>query len=108
MIASLGLVWAEINELIVDGFIEIDGTRVELDFYLSGDYKFLLMSMVLNKASSDYACLWCDLHKDDRSDMTKPKDYYESEPRKRTIEKLQKLYKIKLLQQGRDASKSHW
>lgn len=31
--------FAEINELVNEGEIEVDGHKVPLDFYLSGDYK---------------------------------------------------------------------
>lgn len=73
------------NEFISEGGIKINGKRVEINFYLSGDYKFLLMVMGINKASSNYARLWCTIHKDDQPDMSKGKEYYEKASRKRTL-----------------------
>ena len=32
-------VFLEANEIIDDGFIQIDGKKVEVDIYLAGDYK---------------------------------------------------------------------
>ena len=37
--ASCKDLFAEINELVNEGEIEVDGHKVPLDFYLSGDYK---------------------------------------------------------------------
>ena len=34
-------VFGEINSFIVQGFINIDGQKVKLDFFSGGDYKFL-------------------------------------------------------------------
>ena len=31
----------EINQLIADGSIEVDGKRIELEFFLGGDYKVI-------------------------------------------------------------------
>lgn len=40
-----------------------DGTEVEIELYLGGDYKFLLQVMGMNAANSQYACLFCFVHK---------------------------------------------
>ena len=53
----------EVNELINKGFIVIDDKEIQLEFFLGGDLKFLLIIMGLNSASSNYACLWCKVHK---------------------------------------------
>lgn len=37
--ASCKDLFAEINELVDEGEIEVDGHKVPLEFYLSGDYK---------------------------------------------------------------------
>ena len=50
---SLQVVWTEINDLIKKGSVDINGTNVEVEVFFSGDYKFLLMAMGLNKASSN-------------------------------------------------------
>ncbi|KAJ7386846.1 hypothetical protein OS493_006876 [Desmophyllum pertusum] len=48
-------IFAEINELVHKGEIEVDGHKVPLEFYLSGDYKFLLLVLGMNSACADYA-----------------------------------------------------
>ena len=37
--ASCKNIFAEINELVDAGEIEVDGNKIPLEFYLSGDYK---------------------------------------------------------------------
>lgn len=44
--------------------------------------------MGMKSATSDYACIWCEIHKKDRFDMTKPQDYYLGENITRTLEKV--------------------
>ena len=95
MKSSLAVVWRDLNELISNGFIMIDDKKVNVECHLSGDYKFLLMVMGLNKASSNYACLWCNVHKDDRPNMSHPQEHYEEEPRKRNLEKMKECLKKK-------------
>lgn len=91
--ASLNNVFKEVNGLIHKGKLSIDGQEVKLDFYLGGDLKFLLLILGLNSASSDYACLWCTVHKNNRWDMSKPMSFYNEKPHKRTIESIRKLWK---------------
>jgi len=40
-------VFIEANKIIDDGFIEIDGKKVGVDFYLGGDYKVSFISFDL-------------------------------------------------------------
>ena len=53
--------------------------------------KFLLMIMGMNSATADYACLWCKIFKEERWDTSKPSDYYNKEPLKRTLEEIKRL-----------------
>lgn len=71
--------------------IEVDGKKYALDFFLGGDYKILLIVMGLSGATSDYACLWCKIHKLQRFDMSKPKDYYNTTPIARTLSEMQEM-----------------
>ena len=80
----------EVNGLIDQGSISIDGNDMKLIFFLGDDMKFLLMIMGLNSATADYACLWCKIHKDDRWDISKPADHYNKEPLKRTLDEIKK------------------
>ena len=47
-----------------------------MEMFFGGDYKFLLMSMGLSGATSDYSCLWCKIHKLQKWDRTKDFEYY--------------------------------
>ena len=91
MKTSLSSFFEEVNGLIDQGSISIDGNDIKLNFFLGGDMKFLLMIMGLNSATADYACLWCKIHKDDRWDISKPADHYNKEPLKRTLDEIKKL-----------------
>ena len=42
--ASCKNIFAEINELVDAGEIEVDGHKIPLEFYLSGDYKVMEQS----------------------------------------------------------------
>jgi len=81
----------DVNQLICKSTLPIDGENVELEFFLGGDMKFLLMILGLSSATADYACLWCKIHKDDRWDTTKPMNYYNEEPMRRTLEEVKRL-----------------
>ncbi|CAB3983391.1 Hypothetical predicted protein [Paramuricea clavata] len=48
---------------------------IPVEVYIGGDYKFLLL-LGMKSATSDHACIWCKIHKNARSDMSKPKDFY--------------------------------
>ena len=78
------------NQLVSQGSISIDGVEVELEFFLGGDMKFLLMILGLSSATADYACLWCKIHNDFRWDTSKPMNYYNEEPIRRTLEEMKK------------------
>lgn len=39
--------FGEINELIEKGEIEVNGNKIPLEFYLSGDYKVTIMMMII-------------------------------------------------------------
>lgn len=45
------------------GKIKVNNKEIAVKLFLGGDYKFLLMAMSLYGATSDYACLWCRVHK---------------------------------------------
>ena len=81
----------EINELIKRGKITIDGVDLPVEIFLGGDYKFLLIIMGLSGATSDYACLWCKVHRLSRWMTTEPLMKYNSEPRARTLSEIKKM-----------------
>ena len=43
--------------------IDVDGETVNLELFLGGDYKFILLMLGLSGATSNYACAWCKIHK---------------------------------------------
>ena len=88
---SLSSFCDDVNQLICKSTLPIDGENVELEFFLGGDMKFLLMILGLSSATADYACLWCKIHKDDRWDTSKPMNYYNREPMRRTLEEVKRL-----------------
>ncbi|KAK2565676.1 hypothetical protein P5673_010845 [Acropora cervicornis] len=89
--ASCKNIFAEINELVDAGEIEVDGHKIPLEFYLSGDYKFLLLVLGMNAACADYACIYCTIHKNERWDTSKTEGYYWSSGKARTLAKNREL-----------------
>ena len=89
--ASLSPFFREVNELISNGSTTVDGQNVQLEFFLGGDMKFLLMIMGINSATADYACVWCKIHKDNRWDTSKPFSHYNEAPQWRNLEEIKKM-----------------
>ncbi|CAB4016317.1 Hypothetical predicted protein [Paramuricea clavata] len=85
----------EVNSLIETGSLLVDCNEVKLEFFLGGDYKFLLMIMGLNSATADYACLWCEIHRQFRWDTSKDLLFYNTGPLKRTLENIKKQCQCK-------------
>ena len=88
---SFGSIFTEINTLIAQGYLEIDGKHVETEIFLGGDYKFILMILGLKSATSNYACSWCKIHKNERWNMNFDVDYYNSMPIKRTLQEIKDM-----------------
>ena len=71
-------VFDEINELIEAGVLVIDGESYPIEYLLGGDMKFLQIMLGLGSSLSNCSCLWCKIHKDDRFDLSKPFEFYQS------------------------------
>ncbi|XP_022808035.1 uncharacterized protein LOC111345047 [Stylophora pistillata] len=84
-------VFSEVNEIQDRGHIIVDGKQVEIELFLGGDYKFLLLVMGISAANSTYACLWCKVHKKDRGDMSKPDNFYDKDPIRRTLQEIKQF-----------------
>jgi len=93
---SFSTLFESINNLISGGKIEVKGKEYDLEVFLGGDYKFLLMVMGLNAANASYSCLWCKVHATDRWDTTKEQTFYERDAMKRTLEDLKACSKKSL------------
>ncbi|XP_068757380.1 uncharacterized protein [Montipora capricornis] len=86
--------WDEINQVIDDGQLEISpGHNIPIEVFLGGDYKFLLLVSGRSAANSNYACLWCKIHKDRRWDMSVPYDTYSKPPMSLTLDDIKKFSK---------------
>ena len=83
-------IWSSINSLSERGTIDIDGEEFSLKVFLAADYKFLLMVLGMSGATSNHACIYCTVHKNDRFDMSKDETLYNVPPLSRTNEDLVK------------------
>lgn len=84
-------VLSDINDLIRVKKIDLGEDIVNLEFCLGGDYKFILLMMGLSGATSNHACAWCKIHKDERWNMAYDLNHYNSPPLKRTIKEMKEL-----------------
>ena len=90
---SFKTTFSEINSLIDKGTIIVGGQEVKLEFFLGGDYTFLLTVMGLKGATSLYACLWCKIHKDKRWETDKHFQHFNSPLMMRTLLEIKELVK---------------
>lgn len=88
---SFGDVFLEINKLNSEKKIKVNDRVINLEFFLGGDYKFILLMMGLKGAMSYYACVRCKVHKNDRLKMDLDLDYYHSSDLKRTLKEMNEL-----------------
>lgn len=91
---ALEPVFSELNELIEEQEIAIDERTIKLEIIFGGDMKFLLLAMGMNAANSNYACLWCKIHKSNRWDMSVSNDQYNGE-NMRTLHEMKECVKQK-------------
>ena len=75
---SFADIFNEINRLNSEKKIEASDRVINLEFFLGGDYKFILLMMALKGATSHYACVWCKVHKKNRWDTSFHLHNYES------------------------------
>lgn len=88
---SFGDVFQEINKLNSEKKIKVNDRVINLEFFLGGDYKFILLMMGLKGATSYYARVCCKIHKNDRWKMDLDFDYYHSSDLKRTLKEMSEL-----------------
>ena len=70
-----------LNKLIKEKKIEVDGKTINLESSSGGGgggYKFLLILLGLSAANSNYAFMWCKVHKNDRWNMSYNLEHYDS------------------------------
>ena len=63
-------VFSDINEMVREKTLDVGGKVVNLEFFLGGDYKFILLITGLSGATSNHACASYKIHKNDRWNMT--------------------------------------
>ena len=88
---AFGSVFSEINDTIKKGHIVANESQYNVEFFLGGDYKFLLIMMGMKGATSIYSCLWCKIAKDCRWKMDLNLYYYNTPPLLRTLEEMSKM-----------------
>ena len=85
---SFGDIISEVNKLVAAGKINVEGKNINVEFFLGGDYKFILMMLGLKGATSNYACAWCKLHKDERWKMDQHYTTYNKPEFSRSLEEM--------------------
>ena len=87
-------IFQELNSLMNEGEITVGETKYKLDIFFGGDMKFVQLCLGLNGSTANYACPWCHVHKNDRPDLDKPLDFYNSPEMARTAENLRQNAKL--------------
>ena len=76
-------------------YIEVDGCRFEIEYFLGGDWKFLVMCVRIDSAISEYACVWCKCPIAERCDVKKSWSITDPSKGARTIQEISQLAKMK-------------
>ena len=84
-------VFDEINALNRSKKLKIDDKDYNVELFLGGGYKFILILLGMKSATSNYSCAWCKVHSHCRYDMNCPLNHYNSDPLKRTLEEIIRL-----------------
>lgn len=88
---SLRDVFIEINAMIHEGQLSVGDSTVKTEFFLGGDYKFLLLLLGLKGATSNYACMWCKVHKSERWKVDRDYRDYNSTPLCRSLKEIKEM-----------------
>ena len=88
-------VFDEINALNRSKKLTIDDRDYNVELFLGGDYKFILILLGMKSATSSHSCVWCKVHSHGRYDMSFPLHHYNSDPHRRTLEEIIKLAGLK-------------
>lgn len=88
---SFGEIFHEINEMISEGMIDTGRQEIKTEFFLGGDYKYILLMLGLNSAAANYSCAWCKVYKLDRWKMDHDFKYFNMPPMARTLQEIRDL-----------------
>ncbi|RIA84059.1 hypothetical protein C1645_742608 [Glomus cerebriforme] len=61
----------ELEQLKTNGYKDSNNTIWPVELFFSGDWKFVALVLGINAATSNYFCLYCNCHKDERYNMDK-------------------------------------
>ena len=78
----------ELNDLINNPKLTIGETEYDIDVFFGGDMKFVQIFLGLCGATGNYACPWCLVNKQDRTDLSKNEIHYQSVDMMRTLARL--------------------
>ena len=78
---------SEINKLVAAAR-KVKGKNINIELFLGGDYKFILTMLGLKGATSNYACAWCKLHKDERWKMDQHYTHFNKSQMSRSLEEM--------------------
>lgn len=81
-------IFSEFNDLIQTPEISVDEKTYPLDIFFNGDMKFIQICMGLNGSTANFACPWCTVSKEERCDISKDADHYESDQLRRTLKRM--------------------
>ena len=65
--------------------IEHQGKTIEIEYFLTGDWKFLALVTGIGAANSNYPCIWCKCSKEMKWDMTRQWSITDQQKGARTI-----------------------
>jgi hypothetical protein len=77
--------------------ITVDEKNFEIDLFVGGDMKFVLILLGLDGSTGDFACPWCKIHKQDRHDVTKEWNFYHSAEFFRSTQEISFLRRISVI-----------
>ena len=87
----LGEDFDEINVMIHEGQLSVGDSTVKTEFFLGGDYKFLLLLLGLKGATCNYACMWCKVHKSERWKVDHDYTDYNTTPLCRSLKEIKEM-----------------
>jgi len=88
---AFGEIFEDINNMISSGKLTVNDKEINTEFFLGGDYKFILLMLGLKGATSNYACAWCKVQKADRWKIGESYIPYNMPPFARSLEEICKM-----------------
>src|SRR5439155_9958213 len=59
----------ELEQLKTNGYKDSNNTIWPVELFFSGDWKFVALVLGINATTSNYFCLYCNFHKNERYNM---------------------------------------